>query len=135
MALTLKNNADANVTYNVLRDSSSGDKLDASYYGPLHSDTQKDILVVKSSDPKRTNDSYGVRRTTVGYYKSFAIAGPSTLTTSKDLKVELSVSFPVGIGSQVVSAAEFHEACARLQAFLSSETMTDNAALLGILPG
>jgi hypothetical protein len=138
MSLTLKDNADANVTYTLLRDSSSGTNLDRRYYGASHTDISKDLLVLKSTDPKRVTGSYGVRRSSASYYKTYAITNPNQIAESKDLKVEINISVPIGAGltpgTGNVSSAQYLEACARIQAYITSEAYMTSIGLLGVSP-
>lgn len=134
MSLTLKNQAGTNVTYSVLRDSSSGTQLTKSYFGPSNTDILKDQVVVKSTDPKRTADSYGVRRSSVAYYLSKAISDPNAASATKDMKIEVSVSVPIGAAAQSFSAADLLEAAARVQEFITNETYIQNVFLTGVSP-
>nr|UJQ85126.1 MAG: hypothetical protein 2 [Leviviridae sp.] len=127
MSLTLKDNADANVTYTQVRSSATSNGVKTTYSGPAHTDIAKDSLVVTTQDPKRTSDSYGNRRTSIAYYKTIDVDAPNGVTgVMKDLKVEVSVSLPVG-----ATASELNEAAARVQAFLASETYLDTSAFSG----
>lgn len=101
MALSTKDKAAAVVTYNALR--SEGDRT--TYIGASHSDIVKDQLVVSSIAPKRTAASFGNRRSTVNLLRGVSVTTPGGATESKDLKVELNVSIPVGVSDDAVSEA------------------------------
>lgn len=138
MSVTLKDNANADVVYTLQRDSSSAVQLAVTYTGPANTDVSRDALVVKSTDPKRVGISYGVRRSSVAYYKSYQIQNPQAANENKDLKLEISISLPIGggatPGSGNISQAQYLEACARVQAFITSETYMANIGLLGLKP-
>lgn len=127
MSITLKDNAAANVAYTQVRSVAQATGVKTTYNGPAHTDVAKDHLAITVQDPKRSTDSYGNRRTTVAYYKSIDVEVPgSASTVSKDLKIEINISLPVG-----ATTSELNEAGARLQAFLESETYLDTTAFSG----
>lgn len=93
MSITLKDKSAADVVYNAHR--VTGDR--ANYIGPEHSDTSNDTLILSSSSPKRTSMSYGNRRSTFKVIRTITVATPDGATESKDAKIEVSVSLPVGM--------------------------------------
>lgn len=101
MPVTTKDSAAVVVLYNALR--SEGDRT--TYIGSGHSDIVKDQMVVSSIAPKRTATSFGNRRSTVNLLRGVSVATPAGAAESKDLKVELNVSIPVGVSDNAVSEA------------------------------
>lgn len=70
----------------------------AEYIGPVHTDANKDILVLQSAQPKVTSTSYGVRRSSLNLIQSTQVAVPHVGTNeTRDLKIEIKTSLPVGV--------------------------------------
>lgn len=104
MPINLKNAANAAVIYNPLR--SEGSKT--LYIGVSHSDIAKDQLSLSTTAPKRSASSYGNRRATFNVVRTVTVGTPVGTTESKDAKLELNSSLPVGM-----SDAEVDELFAR----------------------
>lgn len=104
MPISLKNAANAAVIYNPLR--SEGSKT--LYIGVSHSDIAKDQLSLSTTAPKRSASSYGNRRATFNVVRTVTVGTPVGTTESKDAKLELNSSLPVGM-----SDAEVDELFAR----------------------
>lgn len=104
MPISLKNAANAAVVYNPLR--SEGSKT--LYIGVSHSDIAKDQLSLSTTAPKRSANSYGNRRATFNVVRTVTVGTPMGATESKDAKLELNSSLPVGM-----SDAEVDELFAR----------------------
>ena len=93
MSITLKDEAAADKVYNLFR--MQGDR--AEYIGPDMSDSSSDMLILSSATPKRTSASFGNRRSTFKVIRTVTVATPDGGTESKDAKIEISVSLPVGM--------------------------------------
>jgi hypothetical protein len=93
MSLTLKNVAAASLTYSPLR--TEGNRT--TYIGSAHTDIVKDQVIVTSTPPKRSANSYGNRRASINLVRTITVDTPDGGTASKDLKVELVASLPAGL--------------------------------------
>lgn len=122
MSIVLKDAAAANVTYSIYRKSENR----AEYIGPAHTDLAKDLLVVTSTSPKQTSQSYGNRRSSVNLLTSVNSPNPDGTTSVRDLKVEVSVSLPAG-----VTFAVLDEALSRIAEAISNDTIATDLFHLG----
>lgn len=93
MSITLKDVALADKVYSTYRN--SGDRTE--YIGPNHSDLTKDWASLSSTAPKKNSATYGNRRSTFKVIRSSVVATPTGGTETKDAKIDISVSIPVGM--------------------------------------
>jgi len=81
-------------TYDIFRH--GGNK--AEYLGPNHTDSNKEILVLQSAQPRVTPTSYGTRRSSLNFIQSLEVAVPHVSENeTRDGKLEIKSSLPVGI--------------------------------------
>lgn len=118
--ITLNDPLAANVEYAMLR--TQGNK--SAFIGAGHSDLSKDLLTLTSNPPKRTNTSYGNRRSSINLVRSVSVPTPDGTTEVKDMKLELVMSIPAG-----VSNADFDEAVARITSV--SDALLKDIAVVG----
>lgn len=99
MPLKLKNAAGTDVNYDIHR--SEGNR--AEYRGPDHTDMSGDVLILSASEPKRTKDSHGNRRSSVKVIRSFTIVDTDCKTSEhRDAKIEILTSIPVGSTAEAI---------------------------------
>lgn len=93
MPLPLKDSADQAVSYNLYR--SEGAR--AVYHGPIHNDLKTDEVIIQATEPKKTSQSFGNRRSVAKLIRTTLADIPnSSDEQTRDMKAELSVSLPVG---------------------------------------
>lgn len=122
MDISTKDLAAAAVVYSHYRT----DNNRATYIGPVHSDLSKDMLVVQSVSPKRNGVSYGNRRSLANLINSVSVLDTNGVSTTKDMKAEISVSIPAG-----VTLNDFKERIARLNGILDDATLVENLFFTG----
>jgi hypothetical protein len=118
--ITLQDKNAANAVYSAYR--TEGNR--SVYIGGSHSDKMKDQVVISSSTPKRSASSYGNRRSSLNLVRSVTVDTPDGGTETKDAKIELVISLPVGI-----TASDVDELFARIVSV--PEANFDSFALLG----
>ena len=106
MPINVKDAAGTATQYFIFR--TQGNK--SSYISSGHNDLNQDMLVITPSDPKQTSATYGTRRTSIKFLRDVDVATPGGTTERKTLKVELSVSVPIG-----ATTADLNEARARMK--------------------
>jgi len=89
----------------------------AVYIGPLHSDLVKDTMIISSAAPKRNGVSFGNRRSSINLITTVIVDDVNGVPTSKDMKVELSVSLPAGVTTDTLK-----ESLARVAHILTTTT-------------
>lgn len=77
----------------------------AEFISATHIDSNKDILLITSSDPKRGGDNYGNRRASVKFVRQTVVPGITTgITIARDSVLGLTSSLPVGMTDAEVTA-------------------------------
>lgn len=105
MSFNLKNEAGNAVPYTLYR----VDNQRAVYHGEGHSDLVNDSVLLTATEPKKTRDSNGNRRSVTKVIQTVTVENPSCDTPqSKDAKIEILTSIPVG-----ASTAQIGELLAR----------------------
>nr|APG77251.1 hypothetical protein [Wenling levi-like virus 2] len=123
MALNTKDFSNAVVSYSMFR--LDGNR--AVYIGPAHSDLVKDQVILNSTAPKQSAQSYGNRRGGLNIVQTIKVATPqSAATISRDMKLEALASVPVG-----ATYDEFKELVARMAGLLGDETYVKGLFLTG----
>lgn len=86
----------------------------AKFIGPLHSDTVAEVLSIKSLSPKRGNNQFGNRRSTVALTTGTSVIDLNGDTTVRDRKMAIEASIPVGT-TLVQLTSDAHKLGALLQ--------------------
>lgn len=123
MSITLIAKDGAEITYSRYRIEGMG----ATYIAPTHSDIDKDQLDLTSRKTGASATSHGNRRSTVKLVDTVSVAVPnSPAMVSKDAKIEVNVSIPVG-----TSVAELRELAARIGSFITNDTYLESLCTNG----
>lgn len=122
MSITLNDAAASAVVYTPLRT----EGFRTSYIGPQHTDMHKDMVIANSASPKRNGNSFGNRRSNFNYITAVEVPTANGETETKDMKVEIVTSVPVG-----TSEAEVNEALARVSSFLADSATAKQLFVVG----
>lgn len=122
MSITTVDASAGALVYNIFR--VTNDR--ASYIGPVHSDLLKQQLLLTSIAPKQLKDSYGNRRSTLNSVSTVSVLNPAGETVSKDMKLELTASIPVG-----ATFAQFKEHLAAIADLANDDAMMNSFFLTG----
>lgn len=101
-----------------------GDRM--TFVGPTHTDSNKDVLLITSTAPKRAGDELGNRRSKANLLQVQSVTNAVGVVKEKDLKVAVDISIPVG-----TPLATVVDQCNRLASLLADAAVVEDILFNG----
>jgi hypothetical protein len=115
-----------NTTLDFVQYRVAGDQ--STFVGPASSDSHIENLLIKSTAPKRGNNQYGNRRSSVNLIRTSSVLDLEGSTVSRSRKLAIDSSLPVG-----TTEADVFEDFAQLGKLMQDESFVRKVFLQGII--